>query len=218
MTARQQLKRRDWPAAFFRSLGHASWAAEQTEAGACAEGPRPPFLIAFRRDIPLFKSVSKLGHDQSVAPANLEPIKSNLAQRLVGGAQPYRTKNDTKLGGIVLFKNNRRQSRQFETAVDGPNLVGTRCNSFLSPAIEPNNSSARNGFLPLMKSVVSDCQFFFCGRSSNAIAFAYFSSCVPLALTLFSTSNGCKYTADTGCSERLRSISRCSVRPGPSGL
>lgn len=67
MTARQQLKRRDWPAAFFRSLGHASWAAEQTEAGACAEGPRPPFLIAFRRDIPLFKSVSKLGHDQSVA-------------------------------------------------------------------------------------------------------------------------------------------------------
>ncbi|RWX20983.1 hypothetical protein EHI47_37790 [Rhizobium leguminosarum] len=33
MTARQQLKRRDWPAAFFRSLGHASWAAEQTAAG-----------------------------------------------------------------------------------------------------------------------------------------------------------------------------------------
>jgi DNA helicase-4 len=33
MTARQQLKRRAWPGAFLRSLGHASWAAEQTAAG-----------------------------------------------------------------------------------------------------------------------------------------------------------------------------------------
>ncbi|TAW39126.1 hypothetical protein ELH92_36875 [Rhizobium ruizarguesonis] len=48
MTARQQLKRRDWPSAFLRSLGHASWAAEQTEAGACAEGPPPrPLQLPF---------------------------------------------------------------------------------------------------------------------------------------------------------------------------
>jgi hypothetical protein len=99
--------------------------------------------------IRIYEEVRALGHDQSVAPANLEPIKSDLAQRLVGGAQPYRTKNDTQLGGIVLFKNNRRQSRQFETAVDGPNLVGTRCNRFLFPAVEPNNSSARNGFFAI---------------------------------------------------------------------
>ncbi len=42
---------------------------------------------------------------------------------------------------------------------------------------------------PLRKSVVSDCQFFFCGRSSNAIAFAYFSSCL-VAPTLFFDEQG----------------------------
>lgn len=33
MTAPRQLKRRAWPGAFLRSLGHASWAAEQTASG-----------------------------------------------------------------------------------------------------------------------------------------------------------------------------------------
>ncbi|UYZ09282.1 hypothetical protein CFBP5507_16400 [Agrobacterium salinitolerans] len=33
MTAPKQLKRRAWPGAFLRSLGHASWAAEQTASG-----------------------------------------------------------------------------------------------------------------------------------------------------------------------------------------
>ena len=33
MTAPRQLKRRAWPGAFLRSLGHASWAVEQTATG-----------------------------------------------------------------------------------------------------------------------------------------------------------------------------------------
>lgn len=80
------------------------WELMTVKAGARAEGPPQrslqlpfsfrsralPMLIAFRCNIPAF-SVCKLGHDQSIAPANLKPIKSNLAQRLVGTAQPYRT-------------------------------------------------------------------------------------------------------------------------------
>jgi hypothetical protein len=45
MTARQQLKRRDWPAAFLSSLGHASW-AEQTAAGINFLGGRRQTIIA----------------------------------------------------------------------------------------------------------------------------------------------------------------------------
>lgn len=33
MTAPRQLKTRAWPRAFLRSLGHASWAPEQTATG-----------------------------------------------------------------------------------------------------------------------------------------------------------------------------------------
>lgn len=40
MTAPKQLKRRAWPGAFLRSLGHASWAAEQTASGITFLGSR----------------------------------------------------------------------------------------------------------------------------------------------------------------------------------
>lgn len=100
MTAPNQLKRRAWPGVFLRSLGHASWAAEQTAAGIN--------FLGSRHQAPFSSWAGPAQITSTLGFTTIEvPLVGGQIARLAGvtphdAARAYQPK-DQSAGGIVGF-------------------------------------------------------------------------------------------------------------------
>jgi hypothetical protein len=68
-------------------------------------------------------AVLSCGHQVSVAPTNLKPVKSDFTNGMSGGVESDRAKHEVQVGRVILFKDYRRQSLQLHAAFHHPNWI-----------------------------------------------------------------------------------------------
>ena len=69
------------------------------------------------------EAVLSCGHQLSVAPTNLKPVKSDFTNGMSGGVESDRAKHEVQVGRVILFKDYRRQSLQLHAAFHHPNWI-----------------------------------------------------------------------------------------------